>query len=349
MTKPRLSICIATYNRAEYIGETLESIIPQITDEVEIVVVDGASTDGTSNVVKSYIEVCKQINYIQLPSKGGVDQDFCKAVELSKGEYCWLMSDDDILKQGAIQIVLDEIKHNNYSLIIVNSEVRNSDLSRLVDKKRLQINENTTYTPAENEKLFVETANYLSFIGCVVINKRLWDEREKEKYFGSAFIHVGVIFQSIIPLNTLIIAKPYIIIRYGNAEWTTRAFEIWMFKWPNLIWSFSNFSDKTKTQIIPKEPYLRYLTLLTYRARGAYSINEYFQFIAPRLKSKWKRFVSKIIARLPGCLINLFGILYYSLFYRTSRLPLMEMKNSRFYWMKCIKKSLPGLVITQHK
>ena len=54
MTKPRLSVCVATYNRAEYIGETLESIIPQLTDEVEIVVVDGASTDGTSTVVKGY-------------------------------------------------------------------------------------------------------------------------------------------------------------------------------------------------------------------------------------------------------------------------------------------------------
>ncbi len=59
MTKHLLSICIATYNRAEYIGETLESIIPQVTDEVEIVIVDGASTDNTSSVVKHYIEVCK--------------------------------------------------------------------------------------------------------------------------------------------------------------------------------------------------------------------------------------------------------------------------------------------------
>ena len=36
MTKPKLSVCIATYNRAEYISETLESIIPQITNEIEM-------------------------------------------------------------------------------------------------------------------------------------------------------------------------------------------------------------------------------------------------------------------------------------------------------------------------
>lgn len=342
MKTPLLSICIATYNRAGFIGDTLESIISQVTDEVEIVIVDGASMDNTGSVVKRYIEVCKQIRYIRLSSKGGVDQDFCKAVELAKGEYCWLMSDDDILKQGAIQTVLDEIQHNNYSLIIVNSEVRNTDLSKLVDKKRLQINENKIYTPAENEKLFVEAVNYLSFMGCVVINKRLWDERGKEKYLGSAFIHVGVIFQSPIPSNTLIIAEPYIIIRYGNAEWTTRAFEIWMFKWPNLIWSFPDLSDKAKLQIISKEPFLRYLTLLNYRARGAYSINEYAKFVAPRLKSQWRRLVSKTIAWLPGCFVNSLGIFYYSFFYKTSRLPLMEMKNSRFYYVNCFKRVYHG-------
>ena len=47
MKSPLLSICIATYNRADFIGETLDSIIRQLTDEVEIVVVDGASTDAT--------------------------------------------------------------------------------------------------------------------------------------------------------------------------------------------------------------------------------------------------------------------------------------------------------------
>lgn len=338
MRTPLLSICIATYNRAGYIGETLQSIISQVTNEVEIVIVDGASTDNTGSVVRGYNEVYKQIRYVPLSSKGGVDRDFCKAVELAKGKYCWLMSDDDILKQGAVQTVLDEIRHNGYSLIIVNSEVRSVDLSKLVDKRRLQIYENKVYTPLENEKLFVETANYLSFIGCVVIDKHLWDEREKERYFGSAFVHVGVIFQSTIPSKALIIAEPYIMIRYGNAEWTKRAFEIWMFKWPNLIWSFSNFSDKAKLQIIPKEPYLRYSTLLVYRARDAYSISDYFHFIAPRLKSKWGSFVSKKIAQLPGCFVNFIGLLYYSFFYKGSRLPSEELKGSRFYYVNCLKK-----------
>ncbi len=199
MKKPLLSICIATYNRAGFIGETLASIIPQLNDDVELLIVDGASTDNTEGVVLNYIDAALRIRYVRLPIKGGVDQDFCKAVELAGGKYCWLMSDDDLLRPGAVRAVLEELRHDNYSLIIVNSEVRNRDFSKLIDKRRLQIDCNKIYAPEESENFFVDTANYLSFIGCVVINRHLWNGREKERYFGSSFIHVGVIFQSTIP------------------------------------------------------------------------------------------------------------------------------------------------------
>jgi abequosyltransferase len=54
-----LSICIATYNRGGYIGETLDTIIPQLDNDVELLVVDGASTDNTKDVVRS-IEIIRR-------------------------------------------------------------------------------------------------------------------------------------------------------------------------------------------------------------------------------------------------------------------------------------------------
>ena len=48
---PILSICIATLNRGNFIGETLDSILSQITPEIEIVIIDGASTDNTEEVI----------------------------------------------------------------------------------------------------------------------------------------------------------------------------------------------------------------------------------------------------------------------------------------------------------
>ena len=53
--QPRLSICIATLNRGAFIGETLDTIVPQLRDDVELVIVDGASKDNTGEVVGRYV------------------------------------------------------------------------------------------------------------------------------------------------------------------------------------------------------------------------------------------------------------------------------------------------------
>lgn len=312
MTKPRLSLCIATCNRADYIGETLESIIPQITDEVEIVVVDGASNDGTDDIVKRYMASCKQINYVQLPAKGGVDQDFCKAVDIAKGEYCWLFPDDDLLKPHAIKAVMDEIS-KGYGLIIVNAEVMSKDFSKVLQKSRLQMEANEIYYPSQTEQLFKRAVLYMSYIGSVVINRDLWIQREKDLYFGTEFVHLGVIFQAPLPAKALIIAEPYIAIRYGNAQWTQRAVEVWMVKWPNLLGSFPHISQQVRRecQMINFWPKLK--NMMMFRAMRAYSLTEYLKWFASKNTSIWSRFMAFFIAIMPACLLNFFLLSYLKL------------------------------------
>ena len=308
-TAPKLSICIATYNRAGYIGETLESIIPQLTDEVEIVIVDGASTDNTSSVVKRYIQICKQINYIRLPSKGGVDQDYCKAVEFAKGEYCWLFTDDDLLKPNAISTVLNETK-NGYSLIVVNTQAKNKDLSRILSNKLLRITTNEIYDKSKFEQLFQRVILYISFIGSVVINRNLWLQREKERYFGTEFIHVGIIFQSPLPAPALIIAEPYITARFGNAQWTSRSFDIWMRKWPKLVYSFENISEQIRRKCQETQSWMRLKTVIIYRAKGEYSLKEYRKLHVSETPALWWRMVMLFIAIVPGIIAELVIFLY---------------------------------------
>jgi glycosyltransferase involved in cell wall biosynthesis len=331
----RLSICIATRNRAKLIGATLESIFVQATEEVEIVILDGASTDNTEEVIRRYQTRSPRLRYFRQETNMGIDRDFAKAVDLAHGEYCWLFCDDDLFKPGAIQVVLEALR-NDYSLVIADSEVRNADLSQLLQAKRTRVEANKVYKPDENHLLLGDAGDYLSFIGGVIIKRQLWAAREKEKYFGSCFIHTGIIFQQPLPGDALVIAEPLISIRYGNASWLGKSFEIFMFNWPRLIWSFAGIADSAKHRVCAQEPWRSFKTLLHWRARGAYTKAEYRELLEPRLESRWARLVSKACAYLPGRVANLLAFMHYAVLHRPSSHPvvLLDLKNSPFCFWK---------------
>jgi len=326
---------MATRNRAKFIGATLESILVQATEEVEIVVLDGASTDNTEEVIRRYQERFPRLRYCRQETNMGIDRDFANAVDLADGEYCWLFCDDDLFKPDAIQIVLETLK-NDYALVIVDSEVWNADLSQLLQSKRTKLATNKVYKVNENHLLLGDAGDYLSFIGGVIIKRQLWADREKEKYFGSCFIHMGVIFQQPLPGDALVIAQPLISIRYGNASWLSKTFEIFMFKWPSLIWSFTYLPDSPKLQVCLKEPWRNLKTLLHFRAKGLYTEREYDVWLKPRLASGWARLVSKAISHFPGRTTNLLAFVYYSIFHRSSGrlLILTDLANSQFCFWK---------------
>lgn len=329
MKSPLLSICIATYNRADFIGETLDSIIRQRTDEVEIVVVDGASTDATRTVMERYAADCPGLRYVRLPEKGGVDQDFCKAVEYARGEYCWLFSDDDLFKPGAVHRVLNELR-NGHSLLIVNADVMDRDFSTLLQPALFDNREDETYGPDELEGLFMRVIPNISFIGCVVIKRDTWLEREHACYFGTEFIHVGVIFQGPLPARAFVIAQPYISIRYGNAQWTSRFFEIWMLKWPRIISSLDRISVEAKRKRgIKPEPWRRLKTLRGCRAMGAYSRNMYERIIAPCNASRPWKLAALAISLLPLPAFNSYMLWYLKTFKKHKIMKIYDLSIGR--------------------
>jgi abequosyltransferase len=335
MTK--LSICIATYNRSDVIGETLDSIVSQVKEGVEIVVADGASTDDTENVMRTYVERYPAIRYYRLPVKGGVDRDYCHAVSFAAGDYCWLLTDDDIVKPGAIDTIL-ELLPRQYSLIVVNAEIWDRSLMKRQEHKRLHLDADTFYEPSARELLFIETASYLSFIGGVIINRTLWNERLKEPYIGTEFIHVGVIFQKDLPSGAFALAEPCIMIRSGNAQWSPRHFSIWMIKWPDLLWSFPDISESAKARVSPRNPWEDSLTLVLERAFGAYSLVEYKAYLKMRPTKRWRRAVAKMIALVPGVIINLLVVLYYTVTRFSDIFLWHNLKSSRYYYRRYLAR-----------
>lgn len=303
----RLSICIATFNRAGFIGETLDAILPQLTRNVELVVVDGASVDCTAEVMADYVRRFPAIVYRRETENCGVDRDFDKAVQYANGDYCWLMSDDDILVADAIATVLGRLA-DEPELVVVNAEVWSKDLSVTLKPRQLAVSADCDFGPQDHERLFAASASYLSFIGAVVIRRATWMGRERTRYFGSLFIHVGVIFQPPQIGYAKIIARPLIRIRYGNAMWTARGFEIWIDKWPNLIWSFAQFTAETRSGITARHPANSLKVLLHYRAIGAFGRAEYRSMLADRRRPHHS--LARAVAALPARVVNAALALY---------------------------------------
>jgi abequosyltransferase len=333
---PRLSLCMPTYNRAAYIGATLESILPQLTDDVEVVVVDGASPDETGAIVSSFAAREPRIRYERLAAKGGVDRDIDHAVALGHGEYCWIFPDDDLLKPGAIARVLRHTREG-HDLIVVNAEVKGPDLRDRLQARFIDIADDRVYESGDRERLFLDTANYLSYVGGVVIRKDVWMSRDRASYFGSDFVHVGVIFQRELPGTALLIAEPQIDIRYGNASWGARTFEIWTFKWPHMVWSFGGIADAIKARVCPRNGWCNLRRLLLQRALGVFSVGEYDRWIRRIDGPLPLKLCARVIAALPGAPLNLLAVLHATI--RRQGATLFDLRRSRFYPFRSVSRT----------
>jgi abequosyltransferase len=295
----RLSICIATYNRADVIGETITSILPQLREGVELVVVDGASPDATAAVVESLIAGRGDCRYVRLAQKGGVDRDYCIAVEQALGDYCWLMTDDDLLKPGAVARVLEALG-DDPDLLVINAEVAGPDLATTLLPRKLRVDADRRVEPAQQPELLALAGDLLSFIGSVLIRRTVWLARDAAPYIGTEFVHVGMIFQAPLERAARVLAEPLVRIRYGRASWTARAFEVWMFKWPNLVWGLPGFGDEEREAVTPREPWKRMPRLANMRAQGCYGLEEYRRWLKPLAMGPLSRLGAIAVAAVPA-------------------------------------------------
>jgi len=192
---PDISFCIPTYNFAQFLPETLDSIIAQADDAIEIVIVDGGSTDATDEIVRLYQQKFGNITYYKREKNCGVDRDIAKTVELARGEYCWLFSSDDVLKPGAVKTMRELVCHGNWNALISNFTI--------CDFRMKPLSKHTIFAPAEDFSadwsVAAERLEYLSrartstaffsYISSVVVNRRDWlAAGSSEDFFGSCWI-----------------------------------------------------------------------------------------------------------------------------------------------------------------
>lgn len=98
----RLSIIIPSYNQGRFLADTLRSIIDQNYDDVEIIVMDGGSTDNSVEVIRSFE---KHIAYWQSEKDAGQSNAINNGFKKATGEFVTWLNSDDVLLPGALDAV----------------------------------------------------------------------------------------------------------------------------------------------------------------------------------------------------------------------------------------------------
>lgn len=199
-----LSICIPTYNFGAFIGETLESIAVQLCDGVEVVILDGGSTDNTPEVVYEFTKRYPSIKYYRFDEKGGIDRDIAKTVSLATGEYCWLFSSDDVMRLGAIKKLHAEIKSGDDVYLCKHSNCT-KDMKVISDEHPvLNLKEGYTFNltnRADRERycsLALSSEAFFSFMSGFIIKRSKWESVPfNERFAGSCWAHAARIFELI--------------------------------------------------------------------------------------------------------------------------------------------------------
>ncbi len=118
--KTKVSICVPTYNRKDYLKETLDSILAQTYKDYEIVIVDDGSTDGTEDMIK---QLGVPVTY-HWQENGGDAAARNKLIELASGQYISFIDSDDLLFPDAIERLVEVMETETEDVVAYGSYVR---------------------------------------------------------------------------------------------------------------------------------------------------------------------------------------------------------------------------------
>lgn len=146
--EPKVTVVTATFNlikdgREDFFRQCVESVHNQTYKNIEHLIIDGASTDGTIDLIKEYADK-GWIKYISEPDKGMCDA-MNKGIKMAKGEYVAILNSDDFYSEDMIELSVEALQKNN-------ADYSYSD-TNMLDRKTLKILY-TWYVPDFNMALF---------------------------------------------------------------------------------------------------------------------------------------------------------------------------------------------------
>jgi abequosyltransferase len=230
MSKPFLSICIPTFNRASCLKQCLDSIVLQFEDSsvkesVEVIISDNASVDQTESVAKEFISANPGVHYFKNEKNLGVDKNIILSVGYAHGDYVWFLGDDDALLAGSLSYMLKELKQGKFKYCVVNCWGYDNSLNKLaLNHPNLDIKTDRYYSnPGKYLKTAKVDKNVVGLfcgLSVQIFDRRLWEALpSKEEYVGTNAVHLFILLTVMKEQSFALIAKPLVKVRADNIRW----------------------------------------------------------------------------------------------------------------------------------
>ncbi len=125
MNSPLVTIICLCYNHARFVEEAIQSVWHQTYQNIELIIVDDASTDNSVEVIQKLIQDKPQISFIANTENLGSCRSFNKALKLAKGNYFIDLAADDVLLPDRVQkgVALLREKGSEYGVQFSDAEI----------------------------------------------------------------------------------------------------------------------------------------------------------------------------------------------------------------------------------
>ena len=305
---PLLSVCVPTYNRALLLTQSLRAILSQIGPAeaalVEVVVLDNASPDDTPDVVgqarRDFPDA--PLRYIRRPKNIGCDANFCDAPNQARGEFVYLLSDDDILLPGAIGKLLQLIQeHSELDAFALNVRQFRDDPGE-EGPQPFTLERDTVFPGRDEALLLLKT--HIVFISSIAFRREAVQGRDYTAHYATNLAQSYMFLDALAPGRGLYAtSRAYLAQRADRAE-GYNFFRVFVTNFHALMQHARRigYSSQAIQQVLAGNLGFIYHFVLIFKSRGSYDqLRPNFPDALIRLLRayRWNRFVCmRIIPRI---------------------------------------------------
>lgn len=116
-SNPKISVVIPVYNVAKYLTECINSLLLQTFTDIEIILIDDESTDGSSMICDSFAQVDNRVKVEHIVHSGAAVARNT-GISIARGEYLTFVDGDDYISNNMYEIMLGEITRSNADIVI---------------------------------------------------------------------------------------------------------------------------------------------------------------------------------------------------------------------------------------